>query len=257
MNEELNTVQGTGSAAAPAKRKFPKLILPSGGWKAFLFYGVVWGAIFLTTFGGIKTYRWVRDQVNFWKMIVNPDQWIAPVPPRGKMRPWIRKLLPRVAAEDRAEVAAVFTEVADMLRGEEITTTREAFAETIARLQPVAPRAVWNPFLLKLGYRLRSDLEGASPEEMADTFEEVARAIREDAASPFEEPEGPDLALPTEETPGGDDAPAKDRPKTSRPVQALQEAAGIAENPETKRPAPTQNVSPGGTPTYPRYRRWP
>lgn len=226
------TAKSAGRTKAAAA---PKTAEPGFGWRRFLIYGILWWLIFAAAGTGWRAACWVYDQVQTINTFVHPDRWISP-DSGGAIRNWIKKNLPRAGAGNRDDVAAAFEEVAGMLRREEITTVQEAFAEAVARIQPVAPRPVWGAFLTRLGQQIQKEAEGVGPDRIADIFETAAGAISAKSVriAPTEVPAPPDGNHET-----GED-PAEPLPA----VQSLLKAASPKEADDTDE----AKSAPGGEP---------
>ncbi len=175
----------TKEKTAPATVKTaPVAETKSGGaMLRFFLYGAVWLCIFCAVSGGCRAARWINEKRQLISLILNGDfggfDLPNPVLPKGdgELARWIKKNLPAEKTEERPAVAAVFANVAGMLRRGELTGGRDAMAETIAQLQPVCTRRVWLGFLTKLGTTLAAQLKDAGPEQVAGAFETVADAI--------------------------------------------------------------------------------
>jgi len=181
------TVQKAGKTGNAAKSESAC----GWSWRRFWVYGAVWLCIFCAVSGGCRAVRWVNEKRQLIRLIFNGDfgGFELPVDPilpngNGELAKWIRKNLPAEKTEERPAVAAVFSNVAGMLRRGELAGPRDAMAETIARLQPVCTRRVWLGFLTKLGTALSARLKDASAEEVAETFETVSDTIAGSAKAP-------------------------------------------------------------------------
>lgn len=181
------TVQKAGKTGNAAKSESAC----GWSWRRFWVYGAVWLCIFCAVSGGCRAARWVNEKRQLIRLIFNGDfgGFELPVDPilpngNGELAKWIRKNLPAENTEERPAVAAVFSNVAGMLRRGELAGPRDAMAETIARLQPVCTRRVWLGFLTKLGTALAARLKDAGPEQVAETFETVSDTIAGSAKAP-------------------------------------------------------------------------
>ncbi|MBR2695270.1 MAG: hypothetical protein IKE69_13790 [Thermoguttaceae bacterium] len=225
-------------------------------WRRFAVYGVIWLCLFYAVSGGCRAVRWVNGKRQLISLILNGDfgGWTLPVDPvlpkgDGDLAKWIMKNLPAEKAGERPAVAAVFSNVAGMLRRGELTGPRDAMAETVAQLQPVCTRRVWLGFFTKLGTALAARLKDASAEEVAETFETVSDAIAGSAKAP------PDWLLDLDSiAPGGETEPgAEPEEKDGGPAEETVSDPNVEPEGETDRtavgdcPAGSCPANTGGT----------
>lgn len=177
------TVTKDKNAPADVKTEPAAETKNGGALLRFFLYGAIWLCVFCTVSGGCRAARWVNEKRQLISLILHGDfggfDLPNPVLPKGdgELARWIKKNLPDEKTDERPAVAAVFANVAGMLRRGELTGGRDAMAETIAQLQPVCTRRVWLGFLTKLGTTLAAQLKDASAEQVAAAFETVADAI--------------------------------------------------------------------------------
>ena len=162
-------------------------------WKPFLIYGAIWIAIFVcASFAVGAGRRYVEQQRRIQEMFQNYNgparNWDGgndiPFERRGSDLPleqWVANNLPASAPGERNAVAGAFDGVAEMIEGGTLAGVHAAFAECVARLQPVAARGSWLPFLQKLTVRVKCEPLDA-PENIARAFRKIARGIRSVAA---------------------------------------------------------------------------
>ncbi len=179
---------GTGGEKEPARiqasnEKSPRF---KWNWHLFWIYGCVWIAIFFGLVCVQKAGRFVYDQHRQIQDLIdrihqyeNPDR-DDDVSPDGKdaessLSVWVKKNLPAKGVDERAAVAEVFNNLADMLDSGELQGEDDAFSEGVAQLQPVSTRSVWLPFLTKLTRRLKKAEYDAT--ELASACRTVSKAI--------------------------------------------------------------------------------
>ena len=189
MSKKAKPVK-TPSETSPAEERFRNSVCNFWNrftWTDFFCYGAIYFVVFFACFcvyrvGSIVTDQ--RRQINELIDRLNQYEDASPIFDRedysdknvtDDLSAWVRKNLPAKCIDERPAVAEVFSNLADMLDEGTLTGESDAFSEGIARLQPVATRSVWLPFLSKLTKRLKAArLDSAG---LADAFRTVSKAV--------------------------------------------------------------------------------
>lgn len=163
-------------------------------WRDFCYYGLIWIAVFVVWCSVVKTVSTIVDQQRqIQDLIDRLHQYDDPdftdrdkiIPPfndekNGKeentsLSTWVKQNLPKDGVDERADVAEVFSNLADMLDDGTLKGEMDAFNEGISQLQPVATRRIWLPFLTKLTKKLhKQNLDNV---KLASAFRIIAKSI--------------------------------------------------------------------------------
>lgn len=159
-------------------------------WRDFFVYGFFWSLIFIAVIISWHIGNVYRDQQNQIQDLIERLKRYEEVAPYSETDPidkedhsedflnlssWVKSNLPSRGVEERPAVALVFRNLADMLDEGSLQDEKDAFAEGISQLQPVASRSIWLGFLTKLTKKLQSaHLDSAG---LSSAFRVIASAI--------------------------------------------------------------------------------